>query len=408
MGRRAAGRVSACYTPTGVDPVRDPHVRHRTAVQGLRHRGRMRVAGAPQRHRRRARDRPHPAGNRTCLPDPTASAAVLRGVARGQPANLCGHAHRALAGIDPHGHQRDGGEHQRHRLLHPPIAAVLRDPRHVVRDASAGAARVHAQRGVCRARAPPSSLASRRAGQRPRGGGLILTADHVAKAYGNGLGATLAIKDLSFEVRDREFFCIVGPSGCGKTTLLKCISGLLQVTSGEVLLDGRRVTAPPEQMAVVFQEYGRSLFPWMRVDQNVRFPLQLKRLPRDKVESLVSDALAAVGLSDFARHYPWQLSGGMQQRVAIARALAYEPEILVMDEPFASVYAQTRADLCDLLLLVWKRFHVTILFVTHDIDQAVYLGDRILVLTPRPTALEQMVAVAHPLHSSRTTPQHFH
>lgn len=225
---------------------------------------------------------------------------------------------------------------------------------------------------------------------------MILTADHLAKAYGNGLGATLAIKDLSFEVRDREFFCIVGPSGCGKTTLLKCISGLLQVTSGEVLLDGRRVAAPPEQMAVVFQEYGRSLFPWMRVDQNVRFPLQRKRLPRDKVARLVSDALAAVGLSDFAHHYPWQLSGGMQQRVAIARALAYEPEILVMDEPFASVDAQTRADLEDLLLSVWKRFHVTILFVTHDIDEAVYMGDRILVLTPRPTVLEQMVAVDLP------------
>jgi NitT/TauT family transport system ATP-binding protein len=225
---------------------------------------------------------------------------------------------------------------------------------------------------------------------------VILVADHVAKAYGAGSGATLAIKDLSFEVRDREFFCIVGPSGCGKTTLLKCISGLLPVTSGEVLLDGRRVTAPPEQMAVVFQEYGRSLFPWMRVDQNVRFPLSRKRAPRSQVERVVSDALAAVGLSEFARHYPWQLSGGMQQRVAIARALAYQPEILVMDEPFASVDAQTRADLEDLLLSVWERFHVTILFVTHDIDEAVYMGDRILILTPRPTVLEQIVEVDLP------------
>ncbi len=225
---------------------------------------------------------------------------------------------------------------------------------------------------------------------------MILVADHVAKAYGTGAGATLAIKDLSFEVSDREFFCIVGPSGCGKTTLLKCISGLLPVTSGQVLLDGRRVTAPPEQMAVVFQEYGRSLFPWMRVDQNVRFPLRRKNLPRHQVARLVSDALAAVGLSEFAHHYPWQLSGGMQQRVAIARALAYQPEILVMDEPFASVDAQTRADLEDLLLSVWQRFHVTILFVTHDIDEAVYMGDRILVLTPRPTVLEQMVEVDLP------------
>src|SRR5260370_9278691 len=134
----------------------------------------------------------------------------------------------------------------------------------------------------------------------------------------------------------------------------------------------------------------------MRVDQSVRFPLQRQRLAGDKVASLVSDALAAVGLSDFAHHYPWQLSGGMQQRVAIARALAYEPEILVMDEPFASVDAQTRADLEDLLLSVWKRFHVTILFVTHDIAEAVYMGRRILVLTPPPTALEQMVAAYLP------------
>jgi len=224
----------------------------------------------------------------------------------------------------------------------------------------------------------------------------MLVARHVAKAYGSGAGATLAIKDLSFEIREREFLCIVGPSGCGKTTLLKCVSGLLPPTSGEVLLDGRLVTAPPEQMALVFQEYGRSLFPWMRVDQNVRFPLRRKRLARREADRLVSESLAAVGLSEFARHYPWQLSGGMQQRVAIARALAYQPQILVMDEPFASVDAQTRADLEDLLLSVWRRFGVTILFVTHDIDEAVYMGDRILILTPRPTVLEASVAVDLP------------
>jgi NitT/TauT family transport system ATP-binding protein len=224
----------------------------------------------------------------------------------------------------------------------------------------------------------------------------MLVARHLSKAYGNGAAATLAIKDLSFEVGEREFICIVGPSGCGKTTLLKCVSGLLAPTSGEVLLDGRVVTAPPEQMALVFQEYGRSLFPWMRVDQNVRFPLQRKRLARGEGERLVAESLAAVGLSECARHYPWQLSGGMQQRVAIARALAYQPQILVMDEPFASVDAQTRADLEDLLLSVWEKFHVTILFVTHDIDEAVYLGDRILVLTPRPTVVDDIVEVDLP------------
>ena len=224
----------------------------------------------------------------------------------------------------------------------------------------------------------------------------MLEVRKLAKAYRNGAQATTAIKELSFEVQERELICIVGPSGCGKTTLLKCVSGLLPVSSGEVLLDGRPVTAPPEQMALVFQEYGRSLFPWMRVDQNVRFPLRRKRLPRRDTDRLVAESLAAVGLSEFARHYPWQLSGGMQQRVAIARALAYQPQILVMDEPFASVDAQTRAELEDLLLGVWQRYPVTILFVTHDIDEAVYLGDRILVLTARPTVLAELVEVDLP------------
>ncbi|HEX6350589.1 MAG TPA: ABC transporter ATP-binding protein [Candidatus Dormibacteraeota bacterium] len=224
----------------------------------------------------------------------------------------------------------------------------------------------------------------------------MLEVRKLAKSYRNGAQATPAIKELSFEVHERELICIVGPSGCGKTTLLKCVSGLLPASSGEVLLDGRPVTAPPEQMALVFQEYGRSLFPWMRVDQNVRFPLRRKRLPRRETDRLVAESLAAVGLFEFARHYPWQLSGGMQQRVAIARALAYQPQILVMDEPFASVDAQTRAELEDLLLGVWQRYPVTILFVTHDIDEAVYLGDRILVLTARPTVLAELVEVDLP------------
>jgi NitT/TauT family transport system ATP-binding protein len=224
----------------------------------------------------------------------------------------------------------------------------------------------------------------------------VLEVRSLAKVYGNGPRATLAIKELSFQVRERELLCIVGPSGCGKTTLLKCVSGLLPVTAGQVVLDGRVVSSPPEQMALVFQEYGRSLFPWLRVDQNVRFPLRRKRIPRAEAARLVSDSLAAVGLSEFARHYPWQLSGGMQQRVAIARALAYEPEILVMDEPFASVDAQTRADLEDLLLSVWQRYPVTVLFVTHDIDEAVYLGDRILVLSARPTVQADLVTVDLP------------
>lgn len=183
-----------------------------------------------------------------------------------------------------------------------------------------------------------------------------------------------AVRDLTFTVAAGELACLVGPSGCGKTTLLKCVGGLLSPTGGEVLLEGRRVTGPPPGMAFVFQEYGRSLFPWMRAAQNMELPLKQKRLPRERRRGLVADALGSVGLADAAGACPWQLSGGMQQRVAIARALAYEPRVLLMDEPFAAVDAQTRADLEDLVRRLWRERGITILFVTHDIDEAVYLG----------------------------------
>ena len=221
----------------------------------------------------------------------------------------------------------------------------------------------------------------------------MLVVEHLAKTYGEGPHRTAAIADLSFELRSGELLCIVGPSGCGKTTLLKCCAGLIPATSGSIVLDGQPVTGPPESMALVFQEYGRSLFPWMTVEQNVRFPLRRKRLGRAELERLVRESLEAVGLDQFRGHFPWELSGGMQQRVAIARALAYQPRILLMDEPFASVDAQTRTDLEDLLLRVWQEFQVSILFVTHDIDEAVYLGDRVLVLTPRPTEVRETVEI---------------
>ena len=224
----------------------------------------------------------------------------------------------------------------------------------------------------------------------------MLQVEGLSKAYGSGPQATVAIKSLSFEVREREFLSIVGPSGCGKTTLLRCAAGLLPLSSGRVILDGKPVTGPPEQMALVFQEYGRSLYPWLTVEHNVRLPLGRKGLAPGAREELVKSSLDAVGLAGFAGHYPWQLSGGMQQRVAIARALAYQPQVLLMDEPFASVDAQTRADLEDLLLGVWEEFGVTVMFVTHDIDEAIYLGDRVLVLTPRPTEVQEVVEVDLP------------
>src|ERR671936_165754 len=218
----------------------------------------------------------------------------------------------------------------------------------------------------------------------------------LAKTYGTGAKATHAVGDVSFTVESGEFVCVVGPSGCGKTTLLKCVGGLLRPTRGEVLLRGKRVTAPPERMALVFQEYSRSLMPWMSVRNNVLLPLRHKHLQRRERDSLVEDALGAVGLTRFMDRYPWQLSGGMQQRVAIARALAYQPSVLLMDEPFASVDAQTRGDLEDLVLRVRDQYGITILFVTHDIDESVYLADRVVVLTHSPTKVKEIVPVHLP------------
>ncbi|WP_405141027.1 ABC transporter ATP-binding protein [Sphaerisporangium sp. NBC_01403] len=212
-----------------------------------------------------------------------------------------------------------------------------------------------------------------------------------------------AIGDLTFQLDAGELACVVGPSGCGKTTLLRCVAGLLAPTAGTIRVGGVPVTGPPDNMAVVFQEYGRSLFPWMTVQQNVELPLKEKRLPRPRRAELVAESLAAVGLADVPRSYPWQLSGGMQQRVAIARALAYEPEVLLMDEPFAAVDAQTRAELEDLVLRIWQRLGTTTLFITHDIDEAVYLGRRVIVLSASPTVVVEDVKVDLPHERDQLT-----
>jgi NitT/TauT family transport system ATP-binding protein len=224
----------------------------------------------------------------------------------------------------------------------------------------------------------------------------MLKVDHLKKTYGDDKDAVEAIGDLSFEVREKEFVVVVGPSGCGKTTLLKCMSGLLAPTSGEARLHDKRIDGPPERMALVFQEYSRSLFPWMTVRQNVAFPLRRKKIDKGEAHDLVERSVRSVDLTNFLDRYPWELSGGMQQRVAIARALAYQPEIMLMDEPFASVDAQTRADLEDLILEVRREYGVTVVFVTHDIDESVYLGDRIVVLTPAPTSVQEALEVDLP------------
>jgi len=224
----------------------------------------------------------------------------------------------------------------------------------------------------------------------------MLEVSQLGKTYGEGDSATHAIGSISFGIEEKEFVCVVGPSGCGKTTLLKCMSGLLEPSAGSVEVKGRRVSGPPPEMALVFQEYSRSLLPWMSVRGNVTLPLRHKKLGKGETTRLVEEAVEAVGLTRFIDRYPWELSGGMQQRVAIARALAYQPEVLLMDEPFASVDAQTRGDLEDLVLRVREQYGVTILFVTHDIDESVYLADRIVVLTPSPTEVREVLSVDLP------------
>ncbi|GGN41630.1 NitT/TauT family transport system ATP-binding protein [Actinoplanes campanulatus] len=231
----------------------------------------------------------------------------------------------------------------------------------------------------------------------------MLEVKGLRKVYRSGSREVEALRDLTFTVDNGELVCLVGPSGCGKTTLLRCISGLLDPTAGDVRVNGQKVDGPPKGMAVVFQEYGRSLFPWMSVRDNVELPLKQKGVGRARRKQLVEQSLDAVGLTGTASAYPWQLSGGMQQRVAIARAVAYEPQTLLMDEPFAAVDAQTRADLEDLVRQLWKRLGVTILFVTHDIDESVYLGQRVVMLSTSPTVVQEELAIDLPEHRDQLT-----
>jgi NitT/TauT family transport system ATP-binding protein len=222
---------------------------------------------------------------------------------------------------------------------------------------------------------------------------VVLSVQSLSKRFGTGAGERLVLDAVSIDVRAGEFACIVGPSGAGKTTLLRCMAGLLAPTSGGVYLDGQLVDAPPRKVAVVFQDYSRSLLPWMRVLRNVTLPLRNSGRSKHEQQQVARDALAAVGLAGQEGLYPWQMSGGMQQRVAIARALAFQPDALLMDEPFASVDAQTRADLEDMMLRIRNEFGMTVALVTHDIDEAVYLADQVVVLSGNPTCVRATIGV---------------
>jgi ABC-type nitrate/sulfonate/bicarbonate transport system ATPase subunit len=216
---------------------------------------------------------------------------------------------------------------------------------------------------------------------------------------------TLALQATDLDVAENDFITILGPSGCGKSTLLRIVAGLDHQTAGEVLLDGRRIEGPGADRGMVFQSY--TLFPWLNVLENVCFGLRERGLPRAQQLELAQGFIAQVGLKGFERHFPKQLSGGMQQRTAIARALANDPRMLLMDEPFGALDHQTRELMQELLLGIWERQRKTVLFVTHDIDEAVFMGSRVVVMSARPgrIKLQREIELPHPRHYSvKTTP----
>ena len=220
-----------------------------------------------------------------------------------------------------------------------------------------------------------------------------------------GAAATVALQATDLQVNEHEFLTILGPSGCGKSTLLRIVAGLDRHDAGEVILDGRPIGGPGADRGMVFQSY--TLFPWLTVRDNVCFGLRERRIPRPQQLEIAQDYLAQVGLSGFEHHYPRQLSGGMQQRVAIARALANGPRILLMDEPFGALDHQTRELMQELLLDVWQANRKTVLFVTHDIDEAIFMGTRVAVMTARPgrIKLDRSIELADPRHYSiKTSP----
>jgi len=227
---------------------------------------------------------------------------------------------------------------------------------------------------------------------------IKLDIQHVMQHYRSGGHEVTAIDDVSLAIRNQEFATILGPSGCGKTTLLRVVAGLVRPTRGEVFLDGHAITGPGRDRGMVFQAY--TLFPWLTVQENIQFGLQLSKRPRADQETIAQEFVNKVGLRGFESAYPKALSGGMKQRVAIARALANNPDVLLLDEPFGALDAQTRSLMQELLTQIWEEFHKTILFVTHDVEEAILLSDRVFVMTARPGRIKAEIEI--PLERPRS------
>jgi NitT/TauT family transport system ATP-binding protein len=231
---------------------------------------------------------------------------------------------------------------------------------------------------------------------------VILQVQGLTKTFQTGKNEVVALDDISFKTHRREFLCIIGPSGCGKSTLVRILAGLEVASGGQVLLDGHPVKGPGRERGMVFQGY--TLFPWLTVRKNVMFGLRMNNVGRAEAAKQANEWLALIGLERFADAYPNQLSGGMKQRVAIIRALVNRPRILLMDEPFSALDAQTRARMQSYLLEIWKKVDITVVFITHDLDEAIFLADRILVLSAHPGRLQELIEV--PIERPRQT-EHF-
>lgn len=225
-------------------------------------------------------------------------------------------------------------------------------------------------------------------------GEITIRCRGVGKIFRTGGREVIALRDIDLDVAAGEFVCLLGPSGCGKSTLLNAVAGFEQPTSGELTALGQRVAGPGPERAMVFQEY--ALFPWMTVERNIAFGLQVRQDPPERIRTIVDGLLAKLGLSDFRDRFPKDLSGGMRQRVAIARVLAIDPPLLLMDEPFGALDALTRRSLQDELLRIWAEDRKTVLFVTHGIEESIYLADRVVVMTYRPGTVKRIVEVALP------------